>query len=116
MKIPANIKVGSITYDIHLVDKIVPTDADGKELQLEVPEGYIAEIHGQQNTKNSTISIVRGCGKQYERVVALHEVVHAVLENAGFEFHDEGVVNALAYGLYNVIQENPSFITYLKEK
>ena len=42
---------------------------------------------------------------QYQTI--WHEIVHAILVQSGRENHDEGMVNAISYGIIDVLQRNP---------
>jgi hypothetical protein len=44
---------------------------------------------------------------QYERVVLWHEIIHEILTQAGVEDQNEGLIDAMAYGLVGVLQDNP---------
>jgi hypothetical protein len=43
-----------------------------------------------------------------------HEIVHGILTQAGMTKHQESIVDALAYGILQVIRENPEFVEMCK--
>jgi hypothetical protein len=45
----------------------------------------------------------------------LHECIHAILFHAGRREHDEEIIQALEYGLVQLIQSNPQFIMSIVE-
>lgn len=50
---------------------------------------------------------------QIQRVTLAHEVIHAILANAGFQNHDEHIVDAIATGMVEVLQRNRELKDYL---
>jgi hypothetical protein len=102
MKLPDTVKIGPIVYRIREVERL-QSSSDGTSLwgDLVCSDGEIlieASIHNQQ-----------------KRQTLLHEIVHAVLLTLGRreEANDEGLVEALAYGINGVIVDNPSLITLM---
>ena len=54
-------------------------------------------------------------GPQARYVVLWHEVVHGILNHAGIDDSDEKLINALAYGVVQVLRDNPALLTLLNE-
>ena len=51
---------------------------------------------------------------QFRSQTLLHEILHVILNQAGFEDHSEAVIEALSYGLIQVIRENPQLIEFIR--
>ena len=87
------IKVGGINYQVELVDLTTQRDEEiGWQL------GY-CHFHKDLIEINSMIS------EQRQRQTLVHEMMHAIYEEAGVE-QDEGNVDALAKVLYQVLKDN----------
>ena len=88
-----SVKVGGINYKVELVDLTTQRD-DEIGWQL----GY-CHFHKDLIEINSMIS------EQRQRQTLVHEMMHAIYEEAGVE-QDEGNVDALAKVLYQVLKDN----------
>jgi hypothetical protein len=93
---PETIKVGAIIYQI--------VDVPG--LHNETGEKYDGHILYSKEE----IRLEADLASQTKRQTLWHEVIHAILIQAGHQKHDEGQVDALAYGIMNVLQDNPWLI------
>jgi len=97
MNIPNTIRIGSMDYKITLSDKIL-------QLNNKVCKGIVDyEMH--------TIEI-NNCvqDKQGIEQTFLHEVVHAIVKERNFDLcgkDDELVVDEFAFGLHQLIKDNP---------
>lgn len=87
------IKVGGITYDVHHVDLTTHRD---EELGMQL--GY-CHFHNDLIETNSKIS------EQRKNQTLIHEMMHAMYEEAGLEQNEEEV-DALAKVLFQVLQDN----------
>ena len=76
-----------------------------------------SEISGLCGEAWSNYNIIRICSDypvSQQEATLLHEILHHILDNAGFEYkkdddnavHSERVVAALAQGLYQVLKDN----------
>lgn len=54
----------------------------------------------------STISIDKSLNEQRARLVLWHEIIHAILTHGGYSDHDERMIDVLAGGVMNVLNEN----------
>lgn len=98
MKIPKKIKIGGFTYNV------------------ERPEGSFVSatgdaLDGEHHFAEKRISVgTLGC-REYQNVVFLHEVCHAIIEcYAGTNKQDEDFVEQFAKGLYQVLVDNPEIM------
>jgi len=89
-----SVKIGGITYPISRVD-----DLRDESQKL---DGWI-------RYRPYSIQLDSGIGEQGERVVLWHEILHGILTQAGISYEDEheSVLDALAYGISQVLQDNP---------
>ncbi len=94
MKIPKQIKVGGFTYKIERPEGSFVSD-DGTALD------------GEHSFSEKTIRVgTSGC-EEYQGIVFLHEVCHAIIEcYIGPEEHDEKFVEQFSKGLYQVLVDN----------
>lgn len=97
MKIPSKVRVGSIDYTINSKDErqILNT----------------RQCYGVIDYEYHTIELDSGIqdGQGLERTF-LHELVHAIVKEHKIDLEDnfEEVTDKLAYGLHQVIRDNPS--------
>lgn len=103
MKIPKKIRIGGIEYEI----KYEPNLRIGNNV-----------CYGVISYDDSTISLssTDGTGHQYRSITLLHEILHGIIHHACAEIADEEkVVEIVAKGLYQVLQDNGDRLFDLKE-
>lgn len=88
------VKVGPITYKIVEKKRLTNDNEDTK-------------IDGSANYTHCKIRLDKRLGKQTKRLTLWHEIVHCILVQNSITEHDETMINALAYGIINVLQDNP---------
>lgn len=82
----------------------------GIEYVVEFPE--FVEIDGSRNYQGSAsfrqdkIKVLNSLSKQRQEQVFVHELVHAIFNEAGYEEDDEDMVNRLGIVLYQVLKDN----------
>jgi hypothetical protein len=54
-----------------------------------------------------TIDTYVGLPPEVEWINLWHEYLHGILHNAGYENHDEKMINTLAHGICQVLADNP---------
>lgn len=64
------------------------------------------EYNGRARFNDSLISLATNLDSQVERQVLWHEIVHVILTQGKIE-HDERITDVLAYGIMQVLQDNP---------
>lgn len=96
MNIPNNIKIGGFNYHVERMNG--PFVSDGNALD------------GEHNFANKTIRVAtNGCG-DYQDMVFLHEVCHAIIDHYCAEEQDEKFVEQFSKGLYQVLTDNPGVV------
>lgn len=106
--LPASLRIGPYTWQVRCskkdwasLDKSEKHDADG-----------ICQID------QHVIYIAPKLGQEYERIVVLHEILHAARDSAHLTKLDlndaeESFINAVAPVLYGVLHDNPDLLDYL---
>lgn len=94
MTLPTKIKIGPITYEVHEREGLATKDRE------RILDGEIR--HG-----DCVILIEKSLAPQAQRQTIWHEVVHAILTQAGVRKQDENQVDVIAYGIMGVLQDNP---------
>lgn len=84
-----SIKVGPIRYRVEIDEKMLED-----------------EVNGRIRFNSATISLAKDLAPQVERQVLWHEIVHAILTQGKIE-HDERMADVLAYGILQILQDNP---------
>lgn len=103
MKIPEKIRIGGIEYEI----KYEPNLRIGNNV-----------CYGVISYDDSTISLssTDGTGHQYRSITLLHEILHGIIHHACAEIdEEEKVVEIVAKGLYQVLQDNGGRLFDIKE-
>ena len=92
--------IGGIIYPVESVKEL--ESAKGKRL-----DGYVT-------FRPYLIQLDSELGSQGERVVLWHEILHAVIEQTGRSTKkgEEQLLNVLAYGITQVLQDNPMLKTF----
>lgn len=84
------LKIGPITYKIRYIDDL---DEDG-------------QVNGSIRYNNASIAINKSMDEQIMRQTIWHEAIHGLLTHSHVE-HDESLVDILAYGIMQLLQDNP---------
>jgi hypothetical protein len=89
------IQIGPIVYEV-----------------LYIPElcGPNGSLCGDISSSKARIRINADDDPQVQVVTLWHEVIHGILFSAGITEHDEVHVDAMAYGLVQVLRDNPEII------
>lgn len=90
----SEIKIGPTRFQITVIENLRDPRND------ESLDGHI--LYGE-----SRIYLNAKLGDQSRRQTLWHEILHAVLVQAGVQEHDEQQIDALAYGVVGVLQDNP---------
>ncbi len=90
-ELAGTIRVGAVDYMVYQVRGL---RADGEDCLGTVRYGP------------SEMELDAGMGEQHRRVTAWHEVLHAIVRQAGHDDLPEPVVDALAYGIVEVLRDN----------
>jgi hypothetical protein len=90
--LPQNVKVGGLKYKI--VEKSF------------VEIGHSRNYDGACDYGNTTIEILDSLSDSKKEEVFIHELTHAIFENAGYSDHDEEMVDRLSKVLYQVLKDN----------
>jgi len=91
MKIPKQIKIGGLWYEVKTSDYMKSG-----------PNCY-----GEIDSLDLTINIRNNIHEEMQKQALLHEIIHGILDNAGYDEQDEKLVQAISYGLIQVITDNP---------
>lgn len=89
--LPKSVKIGALTFDV--VEE-ARTAIDGK--------------YGALQYCDSVISLTPGMSIQHQTIVLWHEMIHAMLTNAGIREQDEQIPMALSHGIVQLLQDNPA--------
>ena len=87
------VKVGGVHYTVEKDKEVVII-------------GGSTEYYGMCSYDDSRIEILKGLSEDREKECFAHELVHAMLFEAGFSDHDEDFVKRLGIVLNQVLQDN----------
>jgi len=88
-----HIKIGHIRYRIKKIKRL--------------NDGAAGVMYGQIDYGKSLIELDADMGPQHDRQTLWHEVIHAIMNHAGIQKHDEPLVEIMASGIMQVINDNP---------
>lgn len=91
MALPDSIRIGGIDFTV----KEVADLKDGNQ-----------GLNGWIRYNESEIHVEEKLGPQMKRATVWHEVFHGVLEQAAVK-HNEQLIEVLAYGIVQVLRDNP---------
>jgi hypothetical protein len=87
------VMVGPVIFDVKIIPNLV--DEDGTKLNAQISYDH------------ALITVEENLNPQVQALAVMHEAVHAILTQAGYDDHDEKLVELLAYGITGLIQDNP---------
>lgn len=91
--LPTAVKVGAVTYQVKYETRLADDAMMGNVRVLE-----------------GTIDIRPNMSASMEKITLLHEVIHAILFQAGEKEHDEQVIDIVAHGILQVFQDNKGLL------
>ncbi|WP_051567183.1 hypothetical protein [Priestia flexa] len=92
-KIPNSVKVAGVDYQVVRNKEYVQIGSD-------------KNYRGMCDSNLGVIELVAGLGESVEEQVFAHELVHVMLDQAGYDEHDEDMVNRLGIVLHQVLKDN----------
>lgn len=96
-QLPTQLTIGAIDYKVEAVHNLHSDNGD---------------LYGEVSYAACTISIDdKHTNDQRTPFIVWHEVIHAILEQAGLDDTDEKIAHVLGYGVVKALKDNP----YLRE-
>lgn len=91
--IPTMIRIGGIDYDVKFQRNLRTSDD--------------VKLDGSIDYRPYEITIDADIGMQGNTVVLWHEILHGIIAQAGWKQPDDEFVEMLAYGITQVLRDNP---------
>lgn len=94
MKIPKSVRIGGVEYTVVYTPKL---------------NNGVQMAYGHIDYDNCIIELSDTVGTGHEKrcLILWHEILHGIREHAGLEIeNEEAVVDVLARGIYQVLQDN----------
>lgn len=98
--LPKRIKIGCVNYKVRPMDDLHKVNEGGVKLWL----------HGHILLADSEIRIATDQSDDIKLVTAWHEILHGILHNAGQANQPEGFIEAISFGIVQVIRDNPKLV------
>lgn len=92
-KLPQQVTVGPMVYTV-TEDTSRATDG----------------VYGSILYADSRISLQPGLAQPFQEIILWHEMIHAVLSQSGLRDQDEQVIHAIAYGVVEILRDNPELV------
>lgn len=89
----SNVKIGGLQYEITEVEDLAHEERS---------PGLMGCIDYHQ----LTIKLEKNLHKKVQEQTLIHEIVHGIFAESGYEIHEEEQVNRIAKTLYQVLTEN----------
>lgn len=93
------LKIGPVVYEVKHVDQFVDED----------DEDFDPKQMGGMDLNTHEIRIRRGLKQPVHVITLWHEILHALVFQSGHTVK-EGVIEALSYGIYQVIRDNEDLV------
>lgn len=90
LQLPETVQIGPVTYTV-------------KEEARTATEGY----YGQIIFSESMITLTPGMSDSLKLITLWHEILHALLHQAGLKDHDEHVIVPISFGIVDILENNP---------
>jgi hypothetical protein len=90
-----SIRIGPIDFAVREIERLVNTDAYEK-------------LSGHIRYTDSEILLENNMESQAKRQILWHEILHGILTQAGYSDHDEKMIDIIAYGVMQVLRDNPA--------
>lgn len=96
MKIPENIRIGGVDYEIQKQDTVIM----GNQL-----------CNGRIDFEGSVITLRDDIGTQFQGITLWHEILHGIINHSEAELgineeREENIIRVLSRGIYQVLQDN----------
>ncbi len=103
MKLPKYVLIDDVQYKIKEVSH--------RKLQLQNSD-LQSEFFGDTHYKPACIRICEGMASDEEKITVVHEIIHAILHERGFDqqSNDEAMVDGLAHAFPMLAKQNPELI------
>ncbi len=91
---------------------MIPNKVKVAGIEYKVNEKPFIEINGSRNYQgacfypNTEIEILSDISQERKEQVFVHELTHAIFNEAGFDEQDEDMVNRLGIVLHQVLKDN----------
>lgn len=93
--------------------RVGPMEYSVTEQETVIADGCLAS--GYMDSESSNIVVAAGLPEPVKAVTLMHEVLHAILIQAGSEHgNNENLVECLAYGLVQLARDNPGLFGELR--
>jgi hypothetical protein len=96
------LRIGAFDYQLNYVEE---------ELISQGENGDKYKLFGQIDYSELKIDVWKGAHAQTIPATILHEVVHGILRNAGYQDHSEELVEAVTLGLISFARDNPGVLS-----
>lgn len=102
----------SVKNLIKVVTLLFPKQIKVVGVEYSVAEKPFIEIDGNRNYQGACwydkteIQVVEAISNERKKQVFVHELVHAIFHEAGFEVQDEDTVNRVGIVLHQVLKDN----------
>lgn len=100
MAIPDKIKIGPVGYTVKEIEDLHRVDDEGVKRWL----------HGHIWFTDSEIRIASDQSQDIKIVSLWHEILHGILNGAGQAEQPEPLIEAISFGLVQLIRDNPVLI------
>lgn len=90
-----HVKVGALRFGCSEIDDL--RDGDQK-------------LNGWIKCNDLQVLVDRDLADDVKVVTVWHEILHGLIEQAGFDDHDERLITALSFGLHQVLKDNPDLV------
>ncbi len=96
--LPKTVQIGALRYGVREVEDLRSREDDG------------VKLNGDIVYDSAEMRIEQAMADDVKLATIWHEVVHGLLDQAGYAVHPEQMIIALGYGLLRLVRENPDLM------
>ncbi len=96
------LKIGAVTYKVRELDDLHRVNGEGQKQWL----------HGHYLTADAELRVANDQAHDVKVVTVWHEALHGILTHAGQSDQPEPLMEALSYGIVELLRNNPQLIEY----
>ena len=90
--LPVKVVVAGINYEVEEVETVII--------------GSNSDYAGSVDLTKGKIELLKGLNQTRKEQVLVHEILHAVFYEAGYEEHEEEMISRVGVVLYQVLKDN----------
>lgn len=111
------IKIAGIEWQVEIVDEFEMSEKQKEEFRKEGHDPDEMIKWGEVTYEKNKINLWSGLSPQKKEQTLIHEMLHAIFHEAGFDLDNEDEVNRISIVLHQVLKDNDfSFLKIINKQ